>query len=376
MRRRLHGALVGVVLCLTAGGLSPAEGNTDLQVIEAVVKAALEHQRKGAAVPWRNPETGNAGTVTMERSLFRGGKPCRQYTRTLERDGAVQGSVTGIGCRTKNGGWSLQEENGQAASGEQATGAASSQGTTTLAATPVALPSPSGSPVQAGETQFVNVWAYRTPPGRDRGDLFVKENVFSQELLETHPEEGALHVALLDGATIRLGANCQIKLDEFLYDPSSGAGKVTASMVRGVARFITGKVKGDSFQVRTPTALIGVRGTDFVVGVNADGSTVVHVIDGSVQMTLLRASIARLVNAGQTIGVRRDGASITTDVSTPDDPGIHEAGAGGGDEESGGEELRRRSQIPGVGAGSRNRVVQPPRRVAPAPPKIPKIGHH
>ena len=194
------------------------------------------------------------------------------------------------------------------------------------------------------------------------------------ELLETHPDDGALHVNLLDGATIRLGANSQVRLDEFLYDPSSGAGKVTASISKGVARFITGKIKGEGFQVRTPTALIGVRGTDFIVSVLSSGATAVRVISGIVQMVALRSRVARVMSPGQTLGVNAEGTDHTTEVSVQSDPGLEEAEGGEGGT-GGGADLLRRSSIPGTGARSVPRT--PPRaapRVAPPPPP-PKIGH-
>lgn len=331
--RSVHRALIAALLIVTASDARAADDFQDMPIIAEAVNAALEYQKTGATVPWSSAKTGNAGTITVLRTFFRGGTPCREYRRTLEQNGAVRDSVTGIGCRANNGVWNLQEGNKAVA-------------TTNPAPTPtrVALPPVSRQRVHAGETYFINVWAYRTPPGRTRGDLYVRDDVFSQELLETFPKDGALHVDLLDGGKLRLGANSQVKLDEFVFDPSSGAGKVTATIGRGVARFITGKVKGDNFQVRTPTALIGARGTDFVVGVAPSGATVVHVNQGSVEVTPLGGAPPQLLNAGQTLGINPAGTGTTTAVSRPFDPGLEEA--------SGGPTFRRRSSMPGFGSRS------------------------
>ena len=346
--RSVHGALIAAVLIVTAAQARAADDSRDLPIIAEAVNAALEYQKTGATVPWSSAKTGNAGTITVLRTFFRGGTPCREYRRTLEQNGAVRDSVTGIGCRANNGVWTLQE-------GNQATATANPA----PAPTRVALPPVSRQRVQAGETYYINVWAYRTPPGRSRGNLYIRDDVFSQELLETFPKDGALHVDLLDGGKLRLGANSQVKLDEFVFDPASGAGKVTATIGRGVARFITGKVKGDNFQVRTPTALIGARGTDFVVGVAPSGATVVHVNQGSVEVTPLGGAPPQLLNAGQTLGINPTGTGTTTAVSRPFDSGLEEASSPA---------FRHRSSMPGFGSRSGSR--------GGGAPSGPPRGHH
>ena len=342
MWRTFQGAVLVALLAFSAGGLRAAGVFEDQPTIAEAVNAALEYQKTGATVPWQSAKTGNAGTITVLRTFFRGGTPCREYRRTLEQGGAVKESVDGIGCRANTGVWILEEGN-RPVSGSQQAARAQSESNAQPALTPVTLPPIRAQRVHAGGTFYINVWAYRTPPGRSRGDLFIREDVFSQEILETYPKDGALHVDLLDGGKLRLGANSQVRLDEFVFNPSSGTGKVTASIGRGVARFITGKVKGDNFQVRSPTALIGARGTDFVVGVAPSGATVVSVISGSVEVTPLGGAPPQLLNAGQTLGVNPGGTSTTTAVSRPFDPGLEEAS---------GPSFNRRSSAPGFGSRS------------------------
>ncbi len=336
MSRSILGALLGALLIVAALPARGADDARDLPIIAEAVNAALEYQKTGATVPWNSAQSGNKGSITVLRTFFRGGTPCREYERTLEQGGRVVVTVKGTGCRNNSGIWNLQEGNQPAASAA-ASGGAPQQANLR----PVVLPPTSTARVRAGDTYYVNVWAYRTPPGRSRGDLFVRDDVYSQEVLETFPKDGALHVDLLDGGKVRLGANAAVRLDEFVFDPSTGAGKVTASIGRGVARFITGRVKGDDFQVRSPTALIGARGTDFVVGVAATGATVVHVIEGSVEVTPLGGAPPQIVNAGQSLGVNPGGTGTTTAVSRPFDPGIEEASGGS---------FRTRSATPGFGS--------------------------
>lgn len=299
-------ALLGALAAPAAGGARAAGDIDDLPTIAEAVNDALEYQKTGATVPWTNAATGNAGTITVTRTFFRGGTPCRDYKRTVVRNSIVRESVSGTGCRNNDGIWSLQE------------------GGPGAMVVPASAPAPAAAPpVQVGGAEQVVVWAYQTPPGLERDDLHVREAVFSQELLETVPK-GALHVRLLDTGQIRLGADSQVRLDEFVYDPASGSGKITASIGKGVCRFITGRVKGDDFKVRSPTALIGARGTDFVVAVAANGATIVHVNEGSVFVEPLGGAEPRALNRGQTMGIDPTGGSTTTDLPPPRDPGIGE----------------------------------------------------
>lgn len=68
--------------------------------------------------------------------------------------------------------------------------------------------------------------------------------------------------------------------------------------MRGLIRFISGSSPPPAYLIRTPSALVGVRGTDFVVKVDADGATTVAVARGEVVMTSLRGATA-VVRAGQ-----------------------------------------------------------------------------
>ena len=73
-----------------------------------------------------------------------------------------------------------------------------------------------------------------------------------------------VQMLLLDGTSFQIGANSQVVIDRFVYDPSQSASEVGASVARGSFRFISGspthRRPGQS-GIRTPAATIGVRGT-------------------------------------------------------------------------------------------------------------------
>ncbi len=75
---------------------------------------------------------------------------------------------------------------------------------------------------------------------------------------------GHLQIMLQDETLFSIGPDSDIVLDEFVYDPKTESGKVSASVTKGVFRFITGNIgKKDPsrMEVKLPAGTIGIRGT-------------------------------------------------------------------------------------------------------------------
>ena len=94
-------------------------------------------------------------------------------------------------------------------------------------------------------------------------------------------------VRFLDDSELAIGAGSELVLDEFVYDPSASTGaRAALALTTGVFRFVSASGgHGRDFAVATPTATIGVRGTDFVVVLKEDGETVVGTLTGLVSVT-------------------------------------------------------------------------------------------
>lgn len=183
---------------------------------------------------------------------------------------------------------------------------------------------------EIGAVKVVKNSAWGTPPAQARKSLFVPDAVVANERVETAPQ-GALHLKFLDDTEFRMGSGSSAVLDQFIYNPSSKTGVFVSSMVKGAFRVITGKMNKNGFRVFTPVAVIGVRGTDFLVTVGLAGITTVSVLSGLVTITPLGGS-PMSVAAGQaaTVGAV---ASPAQSVAQPSvvDPGL--GGAAGGDSE-------------------------------------------
>lgn len=183
-----------------------------------------------------------------------------------------------------------------------------------------------------GKVKLVKEWAYERLQKKQWDDLFIEDEVFSEQRIRT-PPDAAVHVRFSDGAELRVGASSELVLDKYVYDPARGTGKVIATLGKGVFRFITGKVK--DYEIRTPSATIGVRGTDFIVAVLVS-STVMQVNSGFTTMTpcstgparrfeCVRSAQATLV-VGEVAGVLFGSNVVTPGGDIPPDTGLDDDG--------------------------------------------------
>lgn len=119
--------------------------------------------------------------------------------------------------------------------------------------------------------------------------LHRDDRVFLYESVKTGKK--SLATLLLDDNTrITLGADTTVKLDEFVYHPESSQGAVSLDSARGLFRFITGLLPSRSYEIKTPVATIGVRGTVFDVWNREDGSTVILLRHGKVVVNNVNGS--------------------------------------------------------------------------------------
>ncbi|MCW5770425.1 MAG: FecR domain-containing protein [Rhodospirillaceae bacterium] len=105
--------------------------------------------------------------------------------------------------------------------------------------------------------------SFRTPGATVGRNVASGDEIFLGDRIVTGPS-GGLQIMLLDGTTFSIGPNSSMVIDEFVYNPSTGAGKLTASVTRGTLRLISGKLARqdrEAIRIKLPTATVGVRGT-------------------------------------------------------------------------------------------------------------------
>ncbi len=82
--------------------------------------------------------------------------------------------------------------------------------------------------------------------------------------------DGSAAVTLRDGTVITVGPGSNVSISAFSFEPTTQSGNLLVNVLEGSIRMLTGllaKVNPQSIQVQTPTSLVGVRGTDFIVEV-------------------------------------------------------------------------------------------------------------
>src|SRR5437764_6451025 len=94
---------------------------------------------------------------------------------------------------------------------------------------------------RVGVSSAVNQDATGIPPGATPRRLVLGQEVVFNERISTGPE-GQTQILFVDQSTITVGPRSGMVIDEFVYDPNAGTGKLAASLTRGVFRFVGGKL--------------------------------------------------------------------------------------------------------------------------------------
>jgi hypothetical protein len=102
--------------------------------------------------------------------------------------------------------------------------------------------------------------------GGQRRTLTIGAAVVQNERVQT-AVQGSARLKFRDDTTLNIGPNAAVTLDRFVYNPDATASQSVMTATRGAFRFATGKSDKGAYQINTPVATIGVRGTviDFVI---------------------------------------------------------------------------------------------------------------
>ena len=91
--------------------------------------------------------------------------------------------------------------------------------------------------------------------------------------------QGKTAIQFADDTRVDVTAHSKLLIDEFVYDPNNKTGKLSIKASAGTIRYASGQIAKNSQQnvkIETPTATIGVRGTDFTMTIDEiGGSTII-----------------------------------------------------------------------------------------------------
>jgi hypothetical protein len=120
-----------------------------------------------------------------------------------------------------------------------------------------------------GVTGAVNPSTTGTPPGTTVRELGMGSDVVFNERIATQAT-GQADILFVDRSALTVGPNSDLVIDEFVYSPETGTGKLAATATKGVFRFVGGALSKnpDSVSIKTPAAIVGVRGGVVLLSVN------------------------------------------------------------------------------------------------------------
>lgn len=140
-----------------------------------------------------------------------------------------------------------------------------------LATTPVAAPVTVTGPADTGAGRvgtFKQVQGETwIGTGPDRRTPAPGDSVRQADRVSTG-RTGAASLVLRDGTVLTVGPDSLVDIRRFQYDSTTQQGNFLLDLLQGSVRLVTGllaKVNPDLFKVHTPTSVVGVRGTDFIV---------------------------------------------------------------------------------------------------------------
>ncbi|UYO56074.1 FecR domain-containing protein [Rhodopseudomonas palustris] len=96
--------------------------------------------------------------------------------------------------------------------------------------------------------------------------ISIGESIAHKERIKT-TDKGSVQILFIDKTSMTVGPNSDLTIDEYVYDPNSGTGKLAARLGKGALRFVGGQIShtGDA-EIKTAAATVGIRGGVAMIG--------------------------------------------------------------------------------------------------------------
>ena len=139
---------------------------------------------------------------------------------------------------------------------------------------------------------------------RKGGDTFEKiDKDFDVESYDTvKTKNGRTAIQFLDETRVDVTENSKLVIDEFVYNPNTSTGSLSLKASFGTVRYASGQIAKNSRQnvkIRTPTAVVGVRGTDFSLTVDETGNSTIILLPSCTEVPRPDGGVDRLCVTGE-----------------------------------------------------------------------------
>ena len=113
---------------------------------------------------------------------------------------------------------------------------------------------------------------------------------FSIEMLDKLiTANSRMAITFEDDTRVELTEQSQLTIDDFVYDPATSTGQMAMNVMSGTVQMASGRLaqnSRDSVNIRTPTAAIAIRGTDFSMTVDEIGRSLIVLLPSCDDATL------------------------------------------------------------------------------------------
>ena len=161
-----------------------------------------------------------------------------------------------------------------------------------------------------------------------KGDKILTEvdtPVEMRDLIQTL--KGRADIKFVDDTKVSVTEYSKLLIDEFVYNPEKKTGKLSLKAALGTIRYSSGKIAKNSRQnvkIKSPTASVSVRGTDFTMNVQEDGASSFILLPstddagksyvGSIDVSTLGGTV--------TLNQAYEATTVTTAIAPPTPPQV------------------------------------------------------
>lgn len=164
--------------------------------------------------------------------------------------------------------------------------------------------------------------------GEQTNRLSSGSSVRSNELIRSG-DASLAELIFIDQTKLSVGPKSEVRLDKFVYDPNRGTGTVVLDATRGAYRFITGVQDHRNYEIKTPYATLGVRGTTLeIIFAELDRANPnrsdnracernvrIKLVEGAFEARTISGLTADVTDANTVLTVCSDGSFQTTQVT-------------------------------------------------------------
>ena len=164
---------------------------------------------------------------------------------------------------------------------------------------------------------------------RDKDKIEGKVNVGVEMYDTIETLQSRVGISFVDDTRVQITEFSKLKIDEFVYDPSSGKGSLSIKAASGTVRYTSGLIAKNSkenVKIKTPTAVVSVRGTDFSMSVGEDGKSLIVLLPSLPSLTGLPPVVGSIevTNASGTVVLNQayQATFVSSAFSNPTSPVI------------------------------------------------------